>query len=69
MRPRLAPLGPARAGAATRPRGAGRVHAALKHSPLPAARSPPLPPHTDWTRLVPRPVLNWHVSSRPPPPC
>ena len=31
------------------------------HDPL-----PPPPSRTNWTRFVPRPVLNGHVSSRPP---
>jgi hypothetical protein len=30
------------------------------------AHTHPLPSRTDWTRLVPRPVLNGHVSSPPP---
>ena len=28
--------------------------------------SPPLPSRTNWTRLVPRPVLSGHVSSLAP---
>ena len=31
----------------------------------PARPPPPLPSRTNWTRLVPRPVLNGHVSSPP----